>query len=77
MLKEIDAYIREHEDADRSKIVDWSLRLWYADLVHQALARQHSAPKSPEELEERSAWKRIRSAQMPRLLRRCERHDEV
>ncbi|TAK37191.1 MAG: hypothetical protein EPO21_00145 [Chloroflexota bacterium] len=66
MLEEVDAYIREHAGADRSQIVDKALRCWYAQMLDEALAKQHAAPRSPEELEQRAAWKRIRTAQMLR-----------
>jgi Arc/MetJ-type ribon-helix-helix transcriptional regulator len=66
MLDEVDAYIEEHEGVDRSEVVDEALRLWYARILEDALTRQHAAPKSPEELAERAAWKRIRAAQLAR-----------
>ncbi|MDP2937281.1 MAG: ribbon-helix-helix domain-containing protein [Dehalococcoidia bacterium] len=66
MLEEVDTYIQEHAGTDRSQIVDEALRCWYAYVLHEALVRQHSAPKSPEEREERAVWKRIRAAQMLR-----------
>ena len=66
MLDEVDAFIREHEGADRSQVVGEALRCWYAGVLAEALERQHSAPKSAEEVEERAAWKRIRAAQRPR-----------
>ena len=66
MLKEVDTYIQEHEGTDRSQVVDEALRCWYARILHEALVKQHSAPRSPEELEERAAWKSIRAAQMGR-----------
>lgn len=64
MLEEVDTYIRENAGTDRSQVLDEALRCWFARRLHEALVRQHSAPKSPEEIEERSAWKRIRVAQM-------------
>lgn len=70
MLDEVDAYIREHAGVDRSQVVDEALRCWYASLVHEALVKQHSAPQSADEQEEREAWRRIRAAQLPRLLRK-------
>lgn len=76
MLEEVDSYIQEHEGTDRSEIVNVALRCWYARLLHEALVRQHSAPKSPEELEERAAWKRIRAAQMAHLGRKYDLHGE-
>jgi hypothetical protein len=66
MLDEVDAYIDEHEGLDRSQVVDEALRVWYERILQEALARQHAAPKSPEELEERATWKRIRTAQFER-----------
>ncbi len=67
ILEEVDTYIEEHSGTDRSQIVDEALRCWYAQTLHEALIRQHSAPKSPEELEQRLAWKRIRAEQALRL----------
>lgn len=68
ILGEVDSYIQEHDGTDRSHIVDEALRCWYARTLHEALVKQHSAPKSPEELEQRLAWKRIRAEQSRRLL---------
>lgn len=67
LLEEVDGYIREHMGTDRSGIVDEALRCWYAQTLHEALMRQHSASRSPEELEERLGWKRIRAEQSLRL----------
>ncbi|MDO8689820.1 MAG: hypothetical protein Q7R39_07380 [Dehalococcoidia bacterium] len=67
ILDEIDTYIQEHSGMDRSRIVDEALRGWYAQVLHEALVRQHSAPKSPEELGERLAWKRIRAERALRV----------
>ncbi len=70
MLDEIDTYVQEHKGADRSRVVDEALRCWYAQRLHEALVKQHSAPKSPEEMEERAAWRRIREAQAQRTDRK-------
>lgn len=70
MLEEVDNYVEEHKGSDRSKVVDEALRYWYAQILHEALVKQHVAPKSPEELEERAAWKRIREAQASRRSRK-------
>ncbi len=77
MLEEVDAYIQEHAGTDRSRVVDEALRCWYAQVLREALARQHSAPKSPEELAERADWKRIRAAQSRRLLDKHKSEGEV
>jgi metal-responsive CopG/Arc/MetJ family transcriptional regulator len=62
MVAEIDTYVQEHKGTDRSQVVGEALRSWYANALHEALVRQHAAPKSPEELAERAAWKRIRAS---------------
>ncbi len=67
LLEAVDSYVQEHSGVDRSKIVDAALRLWVAQRLHEELIAQHTGPKSPEELEERRVWKRIRAAQMPYL----------
>jgi Arc/MetJ-type ribon-helix-helix transcriptional regulator len=66
MLEEIDRYVEEHGGTDRSKVVGEALQCWYARILNKALVRQHSAPKSAEELADRAAWKRIRAAQLAR-----------
>jgi Arc/MetJ-type ribon-helix-helix transcriptional regulator len=66
ILEEIDRYVEEQGGTDRSKVVGEALQSWYARILHEALVRQHAAPKSAEELEERAAWKRIRAAQLAR-----------
>lgn len=70
MLDEVDAYVQAHGGADRSQVVDEALRCWYARLVHEALIKQHSAPQSAAEQQERDTWRHIRAAQVPRLLRK-------
>lgn len=62
MLREVDSYLKEHVELDRSQIADQGLRLWYAERIREALVSQHSAPRSPWELEELVAWKRMRAA---------------
>jgi metal-responsive CopG/Arc/MetJ family transcriptional regulator len=66
MLEEVDAYVEQHEGTDRSKVVDEALRAWHAQIIHEALVKQHATPKSSEEIAERAAWKRIRAAQLAR-----------
>ncbi len=70
MLEEVDTYIQEHTGTDRSQVVGEALRCWYSLVLHEALIRQHSAPKSVEELEEHEAWRRVRAAQIERLGRK-------
>ncbi len=75
MLEEVDAYVQQHQGMDRSRVVDEALRCWYASRLREALIKQHSAPKSPEEQAERDAWKRIRAAQMTHLERAYHRRE--
>lgn len=77
MLEEIDTYVQEHEGMDRSQVVDEALRCWYARMLHEALVKQHAAPKSAEEVEERAGWKRIRAAQARHLALKYTRRDEA
>jgi hypothetical protein len=77
MLDEIDEYIREHQGVDRSQIVDEALRCWYASQLSDALTKQHSAERSSEESEERSAWRRIRQAQAARHVGRHRKAEEA
>jgi len=64
VLEAIDAYIEQHAGLDRSQVVDEALRAWYMGVIHESLVRQHAAPRSVEEQNERAAWKRIRAAQV-------------
>jgi metal-responsive CopG/Arc/MetJ family transcriptional regulator len=66
ILDEIDAYVQDHEGVDRSQVVEEALRVWYARILEDALARQHAAVKSQQEIDERAAWKQIRATHMSR-----------
>ncbi len=68
LLNAVDEYARGHAGTDRSKIVDEALRCWIAQKQREALHAQFTAQRSPEEEEERAAWKRIRAAQVRRLI---------
>jgi metal-responsive CopG/Arc/MetJ family transcriptional regulator len=75
LLGEVDAYVRDNEDVDRSKVFDDALRCWIAYRQKMALREQFSEPRSTEEEEELRVWRQIQSAQVPYLLRKYERHE--
>jgi hypothetical protein len=67
LLHSVDAYIEQHSQADRSKIIDEALWLWYAREQTRAMEEQFKAEPSQEELEEREAWRRIQAAAAERI----------
>jgi hypothetical protein len=75
LLGEVDAYVQDHQGADRSKVFDDALRCWIAHRQKIALREQFSAPRSPEEEEELRSWREIQAAQIPHLLRKYEQHE--
>lgn len=46
------------------ELTNAALRLWYGQMIHEALVTQHAAPQSAEEMAERAAWRRIQAAQL-------------
>jgi len=68
LLSEVDAYTRNHAGTDRSKIIDEALRCWIVQRQREELRAQFTSQRSPEEEEERAAWRRIRAAQAKRLI---------
>ncbi len=64
----VDAYIAAHPGTDRSEVLDAALRLWCERQQELAMERQFSAPPSKQEVAERSAWRRIRTAAARRTL---------
>ncbi len=75
LLGEVDAYVQENQDVDRSKVFDEALRCWIAYRQKRALREQFSAPRSPEEEEELRGWREIQAAQFPYLLRKYQQHE--
>ncbi len=69
LIEAVDAFVREHPDFDRSKVIDEALRLWYAREKDRAMEAQFAEPDSPEEDEERAAWRQIQAAAAERLFR--------
>jgi hypothetical protein len=69
VLKAVDAFVDEHDESDRGKVIAAALRLWYAAEQERAMEAQFSAPQSPEEREERAAWRHIQAAAAERIFR--------
>ena len=54
----LDAYVREHPDVDRSKVLDQALYLWFAVQQRRAMIEQYREDDRPAD--EVAAWNRIR-----------------
>jgi hypothetical protein len=71
LLGGVDAYIREHPDRDRSKILDEALYLWLAQEQDRAMIEQFAEDDRPPE--EVAAWRAIQNAAAQRIFGRGER----
>jgi metal-responsive CopG/Arc/MetJ family transcriptional regulator len=72
LLQAIDAYVEEHPETDRSKVVDEALALWYARQQERAMQEQFAESPSRAELTERAAWRDVRRGAAVRALGRPE-----
>jgi hypothetical protein len=68
LLAGVDAYIRDHPDRDRSKVIDEALWLWFAREQERAMEEQFDGPDAPEE--EMHAWRAIRDEAALRIFGR-------
>ena len=68
LLDGVDAYIREHPDRDRSKVIDEALLLWLAQEQQRAMIEQYVADDrlAPEVRQ----WRAVQRAATQRILRR-------
>lgn len=64
----VDAYVADNPGSDRSAVLDDALQLWCERQQELAMERQFSAPASKQQLTERAAWRRIRTAATRRTL---------
>ena len=64
----MDAYVREHPDVDRSKVLDQALHLWIAEQQRQAMIDQFRADDRPED--EVRQWRAVQRAAARRMLHR-------
>lgn len=69
LLDGVDAYVREHPDTDRSKILDEALWLWFAREQDRAMDEQYAAPDDIPEDELRQ-WNAVLEANARKTIRR-------
>ena len=67
LLRAVDAYVEDHPDLDRSKVIDEALALWYAKRQDEAMLRQFADPADVDP-DEWSAWESIQRAAAQRVL---------
>jgi metal-responsive CopG/Arc/MetJ family transcriptional regulator len=70
LLRAVDTYVEHHEGLDRSKVIDQALLDWYAARQNDAMIEQYTAPTTPQEDAEHTAWERIRDAAAADMLSR-------
>jgi hypothetical protein len=68
LLAGVDAYVREHPERDRSKVIDEALELWLAHEQKLAMEAQFDGPDVPED--ELRQWNAVLDAQARMALRR-------
>lgn len=62
LLAAVDAFVAEHERADRGTVLDEALRLSHARDQERAMEAQYAAPTSGIEAHEREMWRCTRRA---------------
>ena len=68
LLNAVDSFVREHDELDRSKVIEQALTLWSAAQQETAMEQQFAGPlESPAE---RSAWRAVRRASAVKRLRK-------
>jgi metal-responsive CopG/Arc/MetJ family transcriptional regulator len=70
LLREVDEFIEQHPESDRSKVIDRALLLWYAEREQEAMEAQYTAPMTPELEQELADWHHIQDAAAQRLFSR-------
>jgi Arc/MetJ-type ribon-helix-helix transcriptional regulator len=72
LLRAVDAYVEEHSDLDRSKVIDEALQNWLAWRQEEAMRAQFEGPDEVEGTAEYDAWRRIRREAARRMVARGE-----
>lgn len=70
LVRAMDAFLGEHPESDRSKVVDEAITLWYVKQQEHAMEEELTAPRSPTELEEMAAWRQVQGAAARRMFGR-------
>jgi metal-responsive CopG/Arc/MetJ family transcriptional regulator len=66
-LAEVDRYVAEHPELDRSKVIDEALMLWYARRQDEEMMAQFTEPLTEEQAEEMADWRHIQQAAAERI----------
>ncbi len=70
LLHRVDAFVAEHPEFNRSRVLDEALRLWEDHQIELAIEAQYDYPLSPRDEQEHADWKRIRRAATEQLFAR-------
>jgi metal-responsive CopG/Arc/MetJ family transcriptional regulator len=70
LLKAVDAFVDDCPGADRSKVFDEALRLWYKARMDEAMEWQYQEELDEEQRRERDDWRAIQRAAAIRLFSR-------
>ncbi len=68
LLNMVDSFVREHDELDRSKVIEQALTLWSAAQQKTAMERQFA--NELESQAEKSAWRAVRRASAVKRLRK-------
>jgi hypothetical protein len=64
----VDAYVRNHPETNRGKVIDDALMLWLAEEQRRAMIEQFSEDDRPEH--ERAQWRRVQAEAARRIFGR-------
>jgi metal-responsive CopG/Arc/MetJ family transcriptional regulator len=64
LLEEIDCYLQEKPELDRSAVVGEALKLWHAQRLRAAIREEILRGREVEDPEEKADWKAIRRASL-------------
>lgn len=70
LLEGVDAFVSLHPGADRSKVMDEALMLWYAQKQQRDIEAQFGDPEYPQD--EMDAWRAVRRQAAIKTFRRWE-----
>jgi len=70
LVDQVDTFVAEHPNLDRSKVFDEALALWYAARQEQAMISQFSQEADRAELDEIEAWRGVQREAAASLFQR-------
>lgn len=65
LLHQVDSYVSQHPELDRSKVIEQALKLWTSALQDLAMEAQFASPDAPAD--EWDSWRLTRRAAASRL----------